>query len=185
MVGGPDASCCYRAHTHLIGIEGGLTTSPLPHPPTFGSRIRRFGRFSILAYAKVLVCRSPRPYNARSGLLQCKRPITGLYDRSGLRRALGTPTMPSAASSTVVSADYSGLSPFPWHATSLGTAEASRGKRSSRRCRGARFIKHSPSVDGGLHGRVPARPDWTTPCIGFLSVAPPLRATRPSDPTSR
>ena len=30
----------------LIGIGRGLTASPLPHHRTYGSRIRRFGRFS-------------------------------------------------------------------------------------------------------------------------------------------
>jgi hypothetical protein len=168
-----------------IGIGGGLTTSPLPHHRTCGSRIRRFGRFGMLTHAKALAGGSPRPHNARSGLLPCKRPITGLDDRSGLRRAMGAPTMPSADSSTVVSADYSALSPFPWHATSLGTGEAARGQRSYRRCRDAEFIKHSPFVEGGLHGRVPARPDWTTPGIRCVSLAPHLRSTLPSDPTSR
>jgi hypothetical protein len=136
-------------------------------------------------HAKALVGGSPRPPNTRSGLLPCKQPLTGLYDRSGLRRAMGTPTMPSADSSPVVSADYSARSPFPWHAPSLGTGEASRGKLPYRRCIDAGCIKHRPLVDGGLHGRVPARPDCPTPCIRFVSLAPPLRATLPSDPTSR
>jgi|GEM_PF-6526087 len=42
-----------------------------------------------------------------------------------------------------------------------------------------------PLVAGGLPGRVPARPDEATPPGGFLSVAPPLRSTLPSDPTAR
>ena len=94
-------------------------------------------------------------------------------------------TMPSADSAARISANYAALRPFPWHATSLGTEEASRGKRSHRRCIDARLIKHSPFVEGGLCGCVPARPDCPTPCIGFLSVAPPLRSTLPSDPTLR
>jgi hypothetical protein len=65
------------------------------------------------------------------------------------------------------------------------TPEISRGQLSSRPCIGARLIKHRPIVDGGLCGRVPARPDGTTPRIGFVSLAPHVRSTRPSDPTSR
>jgi hypothetical protein len=57
---------------------------------------------------------------------------------------LRMPTMPSADSSHEISADYAALSPFPWHATSLGTGEASRGKLSHRQCIDARFIKHRP-----------------------------------------
>ncbi len=65
------------------------------------------------------------------------------------------------------------------------TPQISRGQLSYRPCIGARFIKHSPFVDGGLCCRVPARPDCTTPRIGFVSLAPHVRSTRPSDPTSR
>jgi hypothetical protein len=50
----------------------------------------------------------------------------------------------------------------------------SQGKRSYLPCIGTRFMKHSPFVDGGLCGRVPARPDCTTPHIGFVSLAPPF-----------
>jgi hypothetical protein len=103
-------------------------------------------------------------------------------------QAFGTqsvPTMPSADSSSGISADYSALSPFPWHATSLGTEEASRGTRSSRPCRDAGGIKHSPLVDGGLCCCVPARPGCTTPGIRFVSLAPPVRSTLPSDIASR
>jgi hypothetical protein len=74
------------------------------------------------------------------------------------------------------------LSQFPWHATSRGTGAVSRGKRSYRRGIGARCMKHSPFVDGGLCCCVPARPDCATPHIGLLSVAPHLRSTLPSDP---
>jgi hypothetical protein len=65
------------------------------------------------------------------------------------------------------------------------TPQISRGKLSYRRCIDAGFIKHNPIVDGGLHGRVPARPDCATPRIRFVSLAPHLRSTLPSDPTSR
>src|SRR4029453_5290977 len=81
----------FLAATGLIGIGGGLTTSPLPHHRTFGSRIRRFGRFSMLAHAKALACHSPRQPHARSGTLSCKRLVMSLYDRSGLRRTIGAP----------------------------------------------------------------------------------------------
>jgi hypothetical protein len=136
-------------------------------------------------HAKALACRSPRQPHARSGTLSCKRLVISLHDRSGLRHAYGAPTMPSADSSAAISPDYSALSPFPWHATSLGTAEASRGKLSYRRCIDAGFIKHSPLMDGGLRGRMPARPDCTTPRIRFVSLAPHLRSTLPSDAPSR
>jgi len=46
-------------------------------------------------------------------------------------------------------------------------------------------MKHSPLVDGGLRCRVPARPDGTTPHLGFVSLAPHLRSTLPSDAPSR
>jgi hypothetical protein len=95
------------------------------------------------------------------------------------------PTMPSADSSPGISADCSALSQFPWHATSRGTGEASRGQLSYRRCIDAGFIKHSPAVDGGLCCRVPARPGCTTPRIRFVSLAPHLRSTLPSDASSR
>jgi hypothetical protein len=52
--------------------------------------------------------------------------------------------MPSADSSPGISPDYSVLSPIPWHATSLGTGEASRGKLSYRPCIDAGCIKHAP-----------------------------------------
>ena len=93
--------------------------------------------------------------------------------------------MPSADSSVEISPAYAALSPFPWHATSLGTAEASRGKLSYRPCIDAGFIKHRPLVDGGLRCCVPACPGCTTPCIRFVSLAPHVRSTLPSDPTSR
>lgn len=63
--------------------------------------------------------------------------------------------------------------------------EASRGKLSYRPCRDARYIQHRPLVEGGLCGRVPARPDGTTPRIGFVFLARPIRSTLPSDASSR
>ena len=65
------------------------------------------------------------------------------------------------------------------------TLPISRGQRSYRPGIDAGCIKHSPIVDGGLCGCVPARPGCTTPRIRFASLAPHVRSTRPSDPTSR
>ena len=138
----------------------------------------------MLAPAQALACGSPRPPIARSGLLPCERPLTTLGDRSGLPY-VPVGTMPSADSSSGISAHYSGLSPFPWHATSLGTAEASRGKLSYRPCIDAGCIKHAPTVDGGLCCCVPARPERPTPWIRCVSLAPHVRSTLPSDLASR
>ena len=88
----------------------------------------------------------------------------------------------SADSSAGSSAHYSALRPFPWHATALGPAEASRGKRSSRPCIDAGSIQRAPPVDGGLRGCAPARPERTTPCSRCLSLAPPGRSPLPSAP---
>src|SRR5262245_36446982 len=68
---------------------------------------------------------------------------------------------------------------------SQDTPQISRGKLSYLPCISARFIKYSPVVDGGLCCCVPARPDCTTPRIGFVSLAPHVRSTLPSDLTSR
>jgi hypothetical protein len=126
---------------------------------------------------------SPRPQNTRSGPLPCTQPVTGLYDRSGLPYvAIGI--LPSADSSPGISTDYSVPSPFPWHATSLGTAEVSRGTRSYRPCIDTGCIQHRPLVDGGLHGRVPARPDCTPPCIRCVSLASHVPSSLPSDAPS-
>ena len=62
---------------------------------------------------------------------------------------------------------------IPWHATSRGTGEASRGKRSYRPMHRRRIYKVRPAVDGGLCGRVPARPERTTPSY-------PVRVPRPA-----
>jgi hypothetical protein len=48
-----------------------------------------------------------------------------------------------------------------------------------------RMYQVRPVVDGGLRGGVPTRPDRTTPHIRFVSLAPHLRSTLSSDPTSR
>ena len=93
--------------------------------------------------------------------------------------------MPSADSSGAVRGDRSPPSQFPWHATSQDSHEVSHGKSYSLQCIDAGFIKHAPVVDGGLWGCVPPRPERTPPHIRFLFVAPHLRSTLPSDPTSR
>ena len=41
---------------HWVGRD--LTVSPFPHHRTFGSRMRRFGRFSMLAHAQALAGRA-------------------------------------------------------------------------------------------------------------------------------
>ena len=65
------------------------------------------------------------------------------------------------------------------------TPQSSRGQRSSRPGP-RRPLAQAPSPgDGGRCGRVPARPDGTTPPIGCVSRAPHVRSTPPSDPTSR
>ena len=137
-----------------------------------------------LACQDTLAGRSPRQRHARSGPLSCKQLVNSLCDRSGLP-CVCAGTMPSADSSPGISADSSALSPFPWHATSRGPGEASRGKRSSRPCTDAGGIKHAPTVDGGLCGRVPACPERTTPRIRFVSLAPHVRSTLPSDAPSQ
>src|SRR5262245_6818973 len=68
---------------------------------------------------------------------------------------------------------------------SQDTLQISRGKLSYLLCIDAGFIKHSPMVDGGLCCCVPARPGCTRPHIRFVSLAPHVRSTLPSDPTSR
>jgi hypothetical protein len=93
--------------------------------------------------------------------------------------ACAEPTMPSADFCGAVREDCSALSPIQ------DTPQISRGQPSYRRCVDAGCIQPSPPVDGGHCCRVPARPDGTTPRIRFVSLAPHLRSTRPSDPTSR
>jgi hypothetical protein len=81
--------------------------------------------------------------------------------------------MPSADSSAGISAPYAALSPLPWHATSLGTAEASRGTRSSRRCRDRRMYK-APPMCGWRTSRSCARSSRR------YHTSYPVRAPRPA-----
>jgi len=55
-----------------------------------------------------------------------------------------------------------------------GTGEISRGKTRYLRCIDAGFTKCTPTADGGLRGHVPARPEYITPDIRFLFIAPQL-----------
>jgi hypothetical protein len=114
---------CWRGFVRAA-ISDGWTfcacKAQLPPHRTCRSRIRRFGRFSMPSHAKTLAGGSPQQHNARSGLLPCKRPVTRLYDRSGLP-CVAAGTLPSADSSHAVREDSSSLSQFPWHATSRGT----------------------------------------------------------------
>jgi hypothetical protein len=98
---------------------------------------------------------------------------------------LCVPPLPSADSSQGIRAAFASLSQCPWHAPSRGTGEASRGTLSSRPCRDAGCIQHAPTVDGGLCCRVPTRPERPTPPIRFVSLAPHVRSTLPSDAPSR
>ena len=49
----------------------------------------------------------------------------------------------------------------------------------------AQFIKRIPIADGGLNGHVPTGPEYVTPHIEFLFIAPRFCLGLPSDPTSR
>jgi hypothetical protein len=196
-----------------IGIGRGLAAPPLPHHRTFGSRIRRFGGFSQgepspqpehwVPECQPRVhprCRARSPAPRR---MPSRRSTTGnassppfrpsAHPRCGLAyplprlSALGCltsfacagPTMPSADFCEVVRADCAARSP------SKDTSPISRGQLSYLPCIDAGCIKHSPLVDGGLCCCVPARPGCTTPRIRCVSLAPHVRATLPSDPTSR
>ena len=195
-----------------IGIGRGLTASPLPHHRTYGSRIRRFGRLSqgetspqperlsrhasreFIPEAKQrstprrMPSRCSTPGNdSRPPFRPSAHPRCGSAYRLPRLSALGCLTSFACAGPTIPSADFCGAVREDCSALSpcQDTPQISRGKLSYRRCIDAGLIKHSPAVDGGLHGRVPARPDCTTPRIRFVSLAPHLRSTRPSDPTSR
>ncbi len=89
------------------------------------------------------------------------------------------PTMPSADFYTAVTPDCSVVS------CSINTVQTSRGKTLNFHRVNVRFIKHTPSADGGLNGHVPTGPGCVTPHIGFLSIAPRFCVGLPSDPASR
>jgi hypothetical protein len=87
--------------------------------------------------------------------------------------------MPSADFCNAVKDDRSSFS------CSLNTLQTSRGKTLDFPCVDAGFIKRTPFADGGLRCHVPARPEYVTPHIQFLFVAPQACVGLPSDPTSR
>ena len=63
--------------------------------------------------------------------------------------------------------------------------ETSRGKTLNFPRVDAQFIKRIPVADGGLNGHVPTGPEYVTPNIEFLFIAPRFCLGLPSDPTSR
>ena len=87
--------------------------------------------------------------------------------------------MPSADFCHAVKPDLSGFS------ESIHTLQASRGKTLNFPPVDVKFIKRIPFADGGLRGHVPTRPEYVTPLIGFLSIAPRFRVGLPPDPASR
>ncbi len=90
-----------------------------------------------------------------------------------------SPTMPSADFCNAVKSDRSNFS------DSFHTLQTSRGKALNFPRVDAQFIKRIPFADGGLCGHVPTRPEYVTPYIGFLFIAPRFRVGLPSDPASR
>jgi hypothetical protein len=174
-----------------IGIGRDLAASPLPHHRTYGSRIRRFGRLSQgdtrtptgVSAPGMPVVRSSQasnlPANASPdaiGPLHPRRPL--------LSTVQAFPPLRVVLCRLLTSAGRSGQLAPP---SVLGqdTLQSSRGKLSYLPRIDAGFIKHAPTVDGGLCCRVPARPERTTPHLRFVSLAPHVRSTLPSDPTSR
>ena len=63
--------------------------------------------------------------------------------------------------------------------------QTSRGKALNFHRVDAQFIKRIPIADGGLNGHVPTGPEYVTPHIGFLFIAPRFCVGLPSDPASR
>jgi hypothetical protein len=89
------------------------------------------------------------------------------------------PTLPSAACGEAGREAASALRPSPGHPAAL--------PRSAVRPSGPRrrLYHVRPSCGWGLRGGGPTRPARPTPPLRCVSRAPPRRATRPSDPTSR
>jgi hypothetical protein len=173
-----------------IGIGRGLTASPLPHHRTCGARRRRFGRCSQRARRSLSGASSPVAPVARSSPastpsaaaphassprhrrrrlrapVQAVRPFPRPYDaRCGLRRCgQGGWLRPPACPGPPAERPGEGWAPSA-HSCPLS--------------------KPRPGVRSGLRGAVPPRPERVPPRLGFLFVAPRLRATRPSAPASR
>jgi hypothetical protein len=74
--------------------------------------------------------------------------------------------MPSADFCTTIRLNLFNLS---W---SFNIMQTSRGKTLNFPHIGAQFIKRTPVADGGLGGHVPTGPEYVTPHIGFLFIAP-------------
>ena len=110
-----------------------------------------------------------------------RRSIPGHYSLPPFRPSARScvPTKPSADVCRAVRKDYSPLSPMWGHPADLARSAVIPSVH-------RRLIDKAQSiVDGGRCCRVPARPDYTTPPIRFVSLAPHMRSTLPSDPTSR
>jgi hypothetical protein len=133
-----------------IGIGRGLAASPFPHHRTYGSRIRRFGRFSQGEIHPPTGASSPDvPAATSSQRTSLARPLAGchlaapqqattLFYRSGLQRA-GARLL----CRLLTSAGRSGRIAPP-SVLYQDTQQISRGKPLYRLCISARFIKHSP-----------------------------------------
>jgi hypothetical protein len=164
---------------------------PLPHHRTYGSRIRRFGRLSQGATRTPTGASAPGVPVVRSSQashLPANASPDAIKPLHPRRRVLSTvrafPPLLVVLCRLLTSARRSGRITPP-SVLHQDIPQISRGKLSYRRCIDAGFIKHAPTVDGGLCCCVPARPERTTPPIRFVSLAPHLRSTLPSDPTSR
>ena len=146
----------------LFGIGGGLTTSPLPHHRTNGSRIRRFGRLSqgtakmnaALQPECPLLPRQPRfhPIEALARRMQYRSSLaidcsSLLLPSRGTVRAFdgSPPTTPFADFFLAVRGNHFPLSQFLPHAESQGTRKISRGKTQNVPRVDAEFIKHTPT----------------------------------------
>jgi hypothetical protein len=133
-----------------IGIGRGLTASPLPHHRTYGSRIRRFGRWSQgvtptptrVSAPDVPVIRSSQtsdlPAHASPDAIEPLHP-----ERRLLSTVRAFPPLRVVLCRLLTSARRSGRIPPP--SVPYGdTSQISRGKLSYRRCIDAGFIKYAP-----------------------------------------
>jgi hypothetical protein len=112
-------------HRRLIGIGGGLTTSPLPPHRTYGSRLRRYGRGSQRAGRTLTGASSPGVPAARSsqmpGLTQAlagchlttSPPVTTSLPLLRPSARCHAPPMLSADCCRAVREDGAALSPLP------------------------------------------------------------------------
>jgi hypothetical protein len=98
-------------------------------------------------------------------------PLLSTVPAFGTLRVPTMPSAPSADSSHGIRAAYAALSQFPWHATSRGTGEPSRGKLSYRPCLDAGFRKPRPLWMEGFAVACPLAP--TVPHLLSGSCASP------------